>query len=271
MVVCVIICCYNNLNITSNLKYFFNKLNIEYELFIVNNNIEQQNLLSIKYENVIEGDNSIYEFTGIQKCLNIINKEKYNCFILGTDALFNSPIYYLDFINHDTIDFAINNEVCIGNFDCFNKSYKLNNFEILYWLRTSFILINSNLFKNMNYQFITFNEIYNNKNINVDPELLDILNNWLSADRYKYINTGIKKNTKLTCIFNEYGFTQRIQKHGKLYDFIIVYLHIFFKNAMTKNNIQLLINNEYYEFNKNLQNILNLTPLEQIKQKNKCI
>ena len=40
---------------------------------------------------------------------------------------------------------------------------------------------------------------------------------------------------------------------------------------MTKNNIQLLINNEYYEFNKNLQNILNLTPLEQIKQKNKCI
>ena len=55
----------------------------------------------------------------------------------------------------------------------------------------------------MNYQFITFNEIYNNKNINVDPELLDILNNWLSADRYKYINTGIKKNTKLTCIFKE--------------------------------------------------------------------
>jgi hypothetical protein len=271
MVVCVIVCCYNNSIIYNNLKKFFNNLNIEYELFIVNNNIEQQSTLSIKYENVIEGDNTIYEFTGIQKCLNILNKEKYNCFILGTDALFNSPIFYLDFINYDTINFAINNNVCIGNMDCFNKSYKMNDFEISYWLRTSFVLINSNLFKNINYQFITFNNIYDNKNINVDPELLDILNNWLSNDRYKYINNSIKKYTKLTCIFNEYGFIQRIQQHGKVYDFITIYLYNFFQSTMTRNNIQLLINNECYEYNQNLQNILNLTPMEQIKQKNKCI
>ena len=271
MVVCIIICCYNNHNIYNNLKSFFNKLNIEYELFIVNNNIQLQPILSVKYENLIEGDNTVYEFTAIQKCLNILNKEKYNCFILGTDALFNSPIYYLDFINYNTINFAINNNVCIGNMDSFNKTYTLNNFEIEYWLRTSFIIINNNLFKNLNYQFITFDTIYDGTNINVNSELLNILNNWLDNDRYKYINDTTKKNTKLTCIFNEYGFTQRIQKLGKIYDFLTIYIHYFFENTMTKNNQKILINNFYYEEQNTLLNLLNMSPKEQILQKNKFI
>jgi len=268
---CVIICCYNNHNIYYNIKTFLDNIGHEYELFIVNNNIEIQHELSIKYKNVFEGDNQIYEFTGIQKCLNYIDKKKYNCFILGTDALFNYPIFYLDFINKYTIDFSITNECCIGNIDSFGKTYKLENYNITYWLRTSFVIINALMFEKMNYQFITFKNIYDEGNIKVEQELINTLNNWLGADRYKYINSDIKKKTKLTCIFNEYCFTQRAVKYGKIYDFVTIYLYNFFLSTQTKNNMSLLINNITYENNNNLRKLLNMEPVEQLKQKNKFL
>jgi hypothetical protein len=82
---------------------------------MVNNNIEKHDIIKKTYNDkfkVIKGDNSQYEFSGIQKCIELLRTnnilKEYKVFLLGTDALFNHPIYYFDFINIDLLEEAAN-------------------------------------------------------------------------------------------------------------------------------------------------------------------
>jgi hypothetical protein len=266
---CIIICFYNNFNIIQNLICFFDNLNIDYHFYAVLNNFEiLNNIDKNNYPNnifFIEGDNTIYEFTGIQKCLDNINKDLYNSFILGTDALFNYPMYYLDYINKSMIEYTYNNKICVGNIDSFNKSYKCNNFTFKYWLRTSFIIINKNAFKDINYKFITINNI--NESIYVSPELVFFLNTWLDNERYNYLNDDIKKKIKLTCIYNEYSFTNKIKEVAKIYDFMIVYKFKFLRYSLCNNHKKILINNFDYVDRRLIKYLKKMKPEEQLKFK----
>ena len=248
----------------------------DFDFYLVNNNLDIHNEITNKYSNkfiIIEGDNSHYEFSGIQRCLDIIDKNNYSLFIICTDALFNFPINYLDLINSDIINYAIDNECCIGNIDSFLKKYQFDNFNIDYWIRTSFIILNQKLFEKINYKFITYeySQLFDDNDIlkiKIDPELDDFLRKWLKKDRYKYINNI---NIKKSCIFNEWVFTHKLIQHGNIIDYCNAYLIPYYKSIMTKNNkMVLLTNNKYVPYN-TLIKIETSNWLEQIKLKNNLL
>jgi hypothetical protein len=280
---CVIISCYEKHYVLNNIYSFLENItdinNIDF--YMVNNNIEKHDIIKKMYNNkfkVIKGDNSQYEFSGIQKCIEILRNDdilkEYNVFLLGTDALFNHPIYYFDFINKDLIDYIENNEICIGNIDTFNSHMKFDDIEIEHWIRSSMIFINYKLLKKIDYKFITYNYrdyVDSKKTINIDKKLKDFLNKWLSNKRYKYLDTLEKKNIKLFCIYNEWKFTNKIEKYGKIYDFVIVYYFNYINEIMTKNNTSILLNSLLYIKKDELSNLSNISVKKQLEIKNNII
>ena len=46
-------------------------------------------------------------------------------------------------LNLDMIEYSMNNECYIGYIDSFFKNYVIDDFTVNYWIRTSFIFINS--------------------------------------------------------------------------------------------------------------------------------
>ena len=89
----------------------------DFDIYLINNNESVKDEL-IEYKDmckIFNGNNNIYEFTGIQKCLEYLKKfeiiNSYDVSILITDALFNSPMNYLNFINLETIRYVLENEI----------------------------------------------------------------------------------------------------------------------------------------------------------------
>lgn len=281
---CVIIGCYNKHHVVDNLNNFL--LNIikqdNFDVYMVNNDINNHEKIKSKYESkyiVVEGDNTQYEFSGIQKCIEMLREKKliskYNIFLLGTDALFNHPIYYFDLLNRDIFDYVIKNNVCIGNIDTFGDNYAFDDFKLKHWLRSSLIFINSVLFRKINYKFLTYdiNKIYDGDKLtlHLSDYLYKFLNNWLINDRYKYLNDDNKKKIKLSCIYNEWKFTNKIEKYGKIIDFSIMYYGNYVDEIMTKHNESVLINTNNYIKKVELDDILNIGVEKQIFLKHKII
>ena len=282
--ICVIISCYYKHNILNNIYSFL--INIydkeNFDIYMINNNIENHdNIIKMYCDNfiVFVGENSQYEFSGIQKCLDMLKKtnicNNYNIFILGTDALFNHPVYYFDFINRDMFEYVEKNEICVGNIDSFDKSYEFDNLNLNHWMRSSMIIINAKLFKKINYCFMSYrlNEIYNNNKLKlkIDEELKKFLNNWLDNKRYKYLDTIEKKNIKLSCIYNEWKFTNNIEKYGKIVDFTIAYYLKYVDEIITKNNSSVLLNSTCYIKKEELCDLINKNVDKQILLKKKII
>ena len=280
---CVIISCYEKHYVLNNIYSFLeNIIDISgVDFYMVNNNIEKHDIIKKTYNDkfkVIKGDNSQYEFSGIQKCIELLRTnnilKEYKVFLLGTDALFNHPIYYFDFINKDLLEYIENNEICVGNMDKFNSHMSFDDFKIEHWIRSSMIFINYKLLKKIDYKFITYNhKDYNDskKKINIDNKLKDFLNNWLSNKRYIYLDTDEKKNIKIFCIYNEWKFTNKIEKYGKIYDFVIVYYFNYINEIMTKINSSVLLNTLSYIKKEELSNLLNMNVKKQLELKNKMI
>jgi hypothetical protein len=239
-----------------------NKENFDIYLINNNENIKKEELTKYsKYCYIFKGNNVCFEFTGIQKCLEFLKKENkielYDISLLITDALFNNPITYLNFVNIETFKYAFENEVCIGNIDSFGKKCKIDTFVFEYWIRTCFVIINNKLFKKINYTFLSykFHDVYDENNIlkiNVDINLQNTLNNRLTLEQYKYLDTDYKKNLKKLCIYNEYSFTNKITKISEIYDIFYVYL----------------INAYKCKYINKIENLENLNPIEQIKIRN---
>lgn len=281
---CVIICCYNKHHVLNNIYNFLvHIIDVEnIDFYMVNNNIEQHEIIKNKYNKkfvVVEGDNSQYEFSGISKCIDMLRNinllKNYSTFLLGTDALFNHPVYYFDFLNKDVFECVENNEICIGNIDNFGKEYEFDNLMLNHWIRSSMILISASLFKKIDYCFMSYNlnDIYsgNKLKLKIDEGLKKFLNNWLGDKRYNYIDTDDKKNIKLSCIYNEWKFTNNIERFGKIIDFTIVYYLKYVDEIMTRGNNNVLINTCNYIKREELENIINKNVNEQIILKNKII
>lgn len=268
MKIAILLNCCHNPHIVSNIYHFFCKI-IEKENFIIyliNNNENIKNEIT-KYKNICQifkGNNNVFEFTGIQKCLEYLKTKQniyiYDIFILITDALFNSPFNHLNFINLETIKYAINNEVCIGNIDSFGKEYYVDNFILDYWLRSNFIIINNKLFEKINYQFLSYKyqDVYNENDemkIKIHYELMNKINDRLKTKKYKYLDNIKKLNIKKLCIINEWHFTKKIEKYGKVLDLFHIYE---------------ICNNKNNYINKNV-NLINTSPMEQIKKRNEFL
>ena len=270
MKVLILINCYNNHKIVHNIYNLFITIldKSNFVIYLINNNILiNKNELS-KYSKIcylFKGNNNCYEFTGIQKCLEYLKKnnqiELFNITVLITDAILNYPINYLNYVNIETFNYVNDNETCVGNIDSFGKTYIFNDFLLEHWIRTCFIVINNNLFKKINYRFISYNynDIYNEKHklkINIDFNLLVILNKRLKMKKYDYLDADeYKINIKKLCIFNEWNFTKKLQKITKIYDIYYIYM----LNLLKCNYVD------------KIENIENLNEMEQIKLRNEKI
>lgn len=214
--ICVILNCYKNHSIIKYIKQtldiMFNDIYFDY--YMVNNNIQNHKIINNNYSNicnVILGDNTEYEFSGIQKCINILidnNKIKhFDSFLFLTDALLNYPINHLLLLNQEHFYKSFELNKVIGHIDSWGKIYVLDDFTFDSWMRSNFILMNSNALKNINYGFLSykFDDI---KKLNTDSELKTNLSNWLSQNRY---NSAILEK-KLCCIYNEYKLTHKLKK-----------------------------------------------------------
>jgi hypothetical protein len=280
--ICIMIACYNNHDIINVIyNHYKNMGNID--IFLINNNIQIHDQIVNQYSSfvkVIMGENSSFEFSGFQKCINmLINKNeilKYDIFIFCTDALHNDPTNYLKFLNLNAIDYCAQNEVLIGNLDTFKQDFNINNNIIQYWCRTSLILINKNLLKKNNYIIMTYdhNEIYdkiNNKfKISIDEKTLAILNEWVNQTKYDYLNNE-KKKIKITCILNEYMLTYNLKKYGKIHDFFIInfinYAKYLKMHHYSLNWEKIPFNNNKYISADDYDNLLKLNVFEQLNFK----
>ena len=265
MKIVILLNCYNNHHVVKNIYKFFIKIMDEndFDIYLINNNENVKDEL-IEYKEIckiFKGNNNIYEFTGIQKCLEYLKKfeiiNNYDISILITDALFNSPTNYLNFINLEIIRYVFENEICVGNVDSFGKKYNIgkNNFE--YWLRSCFLIISNKLFKEIDYKFLSYryNDIFekNKIKIKISLELLNKINERLKMDKYKYLDNDIKKNIKKLCIINEYNFSIRLE--NKISDIFYVY-------CLCNNK------NKYIE---KMDDIEEKTIMEQIKLRNEYL
>ena len=262
----ILLNCYNNHNVIINVYNFI--LNLmkkeDFDIYLINNNenINKEELIKYsKFGYIFKGNNACFEFSGIQKCLEFLKKENkielYDITLLITDALFNNPITYLNFVNIETFKYVFENEVCVGNIDSFGKKCKIDNFVFEYWIRTCFVIINNKLFKKIDYKFLSYKyyDVYNENNvlkINVDNNLQNTLNNRLMAEQYKYLDNENKKNLKKLCIYNEYSFTKKIKEFSEIYDIFYIYL----------------INVNKCKYINKIENLENLKPMEQIKIRN---
>lgn len=207
----VIFNAYSKPNVIINLKRFLESLSstIQFDFFLVNNNY--QNILvedSLEYK-VIIGDNTTNEFSGIQTAIDqILNKDSYQAFILCNDSIdSNYPLKFIYTITKDMIEDVCKNYIIKAQIDSFNEEFKVDNFNFTNWYRANFIIINYQVFRDVNFKFCNYNE--NNQNLYIQPKLKEKLQEWLSQDRYKDVADMSKK---YRCILNEYRFSYEVNK-----------------------------------------------------------
>jgi 3,5-epimerase/4-reductase len=217
--ICVIFNTYNKPHIAKFLRDHLESIVSAntFDFYIVNNGNE--NIDDGTYDNfkIVQGDNSVNEFSGIQKCINDLVREsrieEYTAFILCNDTIATN--YTLDFIykfNGMHLDIASRNIYATGQIDSFGEEISLDNFTFDKWYRTFFVIINAKLFRSMEYRFMnyTLEDVYDGDimKIKISSDLKTRLEKWLSQERY--IGADMKK--KYTCIFNEYRFSHEIRK-----------------------------------------------------------
>ena len=216
---CIIFNTYNKPHVA---KLFYEHLESiisrnSFDFYIVNNGEDDIDTDSYQDFKIVKGNNNMNEFSGIQKCINGLvseNKmESYTSFILCNDTIAsNFPLNFIYKLNGMHIDIVSRKRTIKGHIDSFGKEMSLDNFKFDSWYRTFFIIINKDLFRDMNYKFMnyTLEDVYDGDTmkINIDPELMHFLKNWLAQERYK----GIDIRKKFCCILNEYRFSNEIRK-----------------------------------------------------------
>ena len=217
--ICVIFNTFDKPEIIKCLKYFLESIdgNVTFDYFLVNNG---EKPLDETYDefNPMIGDNTMNEFSGMQKCINmLISKNlisKYASFILCNDTIsLHYPLSFIYTISKADIDIVCRNRYVIGNLDSFGKTYTLDNFKFINWYRAFFVMINAEIFKDMNYEFFYYQleDVFfedEKLKINIDIELKKELDKILSAERYK---GRADLNKKYCCIFNEFRFSHEIK------------------------------------------------------------
>lgn len=221
--ICVIFNTFDKPEIIKSLKNYLQSIdgNTLFDFFLVNNG---EKVLDSTFDefNPLQGDNSTNEFSGIQKCINmLIDTHKisdYHAFIFCNDTIaLHFPLSFMYTVSKAEIEIVCRNRYAMGCVDSFNKNFQLDNFTLKEWYRAFFIMLNANVFKEMNYKYLYYKveNVYENEDfkIHVDEHLKMELKKILSTERYKNRND---LNKKYTCIFNEYRLSYEIQK--KLHD-----------------------------------------------------
>lgn len=217
--VCVIFNTYNKPEVVKLLKTYLNSMsgNVSFEYYLVNNgNCVLDD--SFTEFNPMIGDNTMNEFSGIQKCLNMLVEskqvEKYDSFILCNDTISsNFPLSFLYTISRDEIDLTCRNRYVVGCIDSFGESYSVDNFTFKDWYRAFFVMINADIMQDINYKFWHYRleDVFEDGKLKlkVDTDLKEKIDKFLKDDRYKH-RTDLDK--KFCCIMNEYRYSHELRK-----------------------------------------------------------
>ena len=212
---CVIFNTFNKPEVAKLLYSHLECINDNFDFYLVHTGNETIDKTTYKNIKIVKGDNSMNEFSGIQSCINgLIESEKieeYTSFIMCNDTLaLNYPLDSIYKLTKGHIDLCSRKRKITGHIDSFGENFSFDNFILSHWYRTFFIIINKNLFEDMNYKFMNYSldDVFEGDElkINMDPKLWSKIKDWLSQERYK--NVDIKK--KICCIFNEYRFSNEI-------------------------------------------------------------
>lgn len=209
--------------------YFNNFKSYYFKIIFVNNNISKKyddffksvDLNKKLYNNldiqIIEGDNSYYDFSAYQKGLDYVRQNNYefNAILIINETINERTPIYLHQIKSKIFNIASTQKVVIGHIDKNANPVILQNQKINFWVRSNFILINIKVIESVNYNILY---LKNYNDISLDSETNTIINTRLNLPYYqKY--TGEMHTLKKLLILNEFFFSFKLSLHSELLDF----------------------------------------------------
>jgi len=217
--ICILYVCYKHKDFHKELLKYYQELNdkYHYDIYVVNNNSSQ----IIESEDnifVVEGNNEVYDFSGLDSGIKYLEKynlcEKYETFIITNETFNkNGPFISLNNLNHDVFEETIKQNKVLGLVDSFNETFNLDYFSFNSWVRSNFVVMPYHIFMKIKDEILYFIP-KNFSNIVCDTKLLNLIDTHLSHERYNL--TSKTKKIKICCIFNEYHLTHVLRKNGIL-------------------------------------------------------
>ncbi len=222
------------------------KLTEDYEILIVNNNskIKFQNKNG-KIKNISHRNNSYFDFGGWNFLLRY-NKKKINksdWVLIINDTFDKDYKYHLKLFNKQMLKKLNKENVALGHLDAYINKDKFENVSLLgnassYWLRTSFLFINSSFFSKINsLLFLKKKDVFYKNSYDIDKKNIKISKNfynqimfWLLgvspekklSHKYRNVKRNISKSylrNKITTILNEFHLSRTLENFGyKLID-----------------------------------------------------
>ena len=260
------------------LKKFLKKKFIKnFEICIVNNN--QKFLLETKNKNkekIYNRNNSYFDFGAWNFLLQIKNKkiDKYDWILLTNDTFDQDYICHLKLFDKTKLEILKGQKVAVGHLDAYTKKETFAKVSLFgktsaYWIRTSFLLINSSFFSNINSLiFIKKKNIFKKNSLKIDHKSLKISSNYLNQINFWLFGTNPKKKlsnayrnqkknlskiyikNKISTILNEFYLSRKIEELGyKIFDIEWLY----YKNNYT-NPIKQIKFAAKKRFNQNIKN-----------------
>ena len=247
-------------NLNKLKKYLKIKKINDYDLCIVNNN--PQILIKKKInrkEKIFNRNNSYFDFGAwnylFQKKRQKISK--YDWILLTNDTFDKDYRYHLKLFDSSKLETLIGRNVAFGHLDAYTNvngfsKVSLNNKTSSYWLRTSFLFVNSSFFlKIKSLIFIKKNKIFkknsnevNRSNLKISDNYYDQINFWLfGINPEKKLSNNYrnqKKNSsnsyvknKISAIANEFLLTRKLEDLGyKIFDIEWLYYNKNYNNPV---------------------------------------
>ena len=234
--ICIIYQCYYQIsNYQKILDYFrFLNNNYSYHLILVNNNPDthgiSSDIQSLEFITYLESENKYREMGAYQTGVNHLRDNqllsKFSAYILMNETLFtNFPLYVLDVLDYTHINRVVMKPIVLGKVDKHrrnnNCAFTCNDWVFARWIRSNFILINSEIFNKMvhfNLVHYTPENIFKDDKINIpmSQELETKITKWLSKERYQHYDLK-QYQLKMSAILNEYKLSHNLLSLSKLH------------------------------------------------------
>lgn len=216
---------YNKPHVANHVAEYLHRMfaNISFDMFIINNGPNSGESVGAHVHTraeIIEGDNTVNEFTGFQKCINFLVETNrihlYHSVLITNDSVATSyPLRFANRPREHILATCILETVC-GMRDRHGSTVSLDNFSYISWYRACFVFINTSVLKRLGYKILYYRpeDLFDDSGmlkISIDKRLYKTLTQWLAQPRY------IKQDKckKMACIANEARLSVELDRHDQ--------------------------------------------------------